>query len=111
MNRTIGSGSTAAVGGSLCALLGFIASQTWPGDHGPWPTLVSAAVGVLAGAVVGATGEIVQAINAQGERIAKAAGRFAAPSPDGPRPEVRVTADRNPPRSSLVPPDAYAAGN
>jgi hypothetical protein len=110
MNRAIGSGSTAAVGGALCALLGFVASQTWPNDHGPWPTIVSAAVGLLTGAVVGAAGEIVQAINAQGERIARAAGRLAAPSPDGPRPDVRVTADRNPPRSSLVLPDAPAAG-
>ena len=45
-----------------------VASQTWPNDHGPWPTIVSAAVGLLTGAIVGAAGEIVQAINAQGER-------------------------------------------
>ena len=106
MNRAIGTGSTAAVGGAHCALLGFVASQTWPNDHGPWPTIVSAEVGLLTGAIVGAAAEIVQAINAQGERIASAVGHRAAPPPGGPKPDVRVTADRNPPRSSLVPPDA-----
>ncbi|HEY7310472.1 MAG TPA: hypothetical protein VH643_13995 [Gemmataceae bacterium] len=72
MGRSIGSGAAALAGGVLCTLFAYAVSDRWRSELGYWPMIVGAGVGLLGGAVVGAANEIVQAINAQGERIAKA---------------------------------------